>query len=358
MGSLSNYAEVELLDHLANAAYSPVATLLVALCTADPTDAGTGASMNEVANSNAYARATITFAAAANRAIAQSGAVTFPQATGAWGTVTHWAIVDSATYGAGNMLAYGSFTSSFAPVNGNTPTIPSGEIEIDFISTRYTATTISAAAADNSINDSANNFPLFEPGSTIYISGFTGTAGNNGSAPVVSSTVSKIVIQNAGGGGITLVNDAAGESVTVELSGGFTNYLVHKWLDLMFRNQAFSKPDTFVALATAIVNDDDVAIGDVTEVSGNNYGRVQVNPNGGSSPTWDLAASGTLDNTHAITFPTPSGSWGLVTSMFVIDSASGAGNVLGYDNTSIVDQTPVANDIVQFSAGDLDLSLS
>ena len=189
MGSLSNYAELELLDHLANAAYSSVATLYVALCTADPTDAGTGASMSEVANTNSYARAAITFAAAANRAIAQTGAVTFPQATGAWGTVTHWAIVDSATHGAGNMLAYGSFTAPFAPVNGNTPTIPSGEIEIDFISTRYTATTISAASADNSINDSANSFPLFESGSTIYISGFTGTVGNNGTATVVSSTV-------------------------------------------------------------------------------------------------------------------------------------------------------------------------
>lgn len=46
MGSLSNYLELELLDHvLNNAAYSPAATLYLALCTADPTDAGTGASM-------------------------------------------------------------------------------------------------------------------------------------------------------------------------------------------------------------------------------------------------------------------------------------------------------------------------
>ncbi len=40
MGSLSDYAENELLDHLFNAAYSPVATVYLALCTADPTDAG------------------------------------------------------------------------------------------------------------------------------------------------------------------------------------------------------------------------------------------------------------------------------------------------------------------------------
>ena len=51
MGSLSDYAELELLDHVFNAAYSPVATVYLALCTADPTDAGTGASMNECASS-------------------------------------------------------------------------------------------------------------------------------------------------------------------------------------------------------------------------------------------------------------------------------------------------------------------
>jgi hypothetical protein len=353
MGSLSDFAEVELLDHLCNAAYVASATLYVALCTADPTDAGTGATIAEVTDANNYARTAITFAAAASRAIAQTGAVTFPQASGNWGTVTHWAILDSDTHGAGNMLAYGSFTAPFAPVNGNTPTIPTGEIEIQFVATRYTASTISAADGDNSLNDSANGFPLFEAGSTIYVSGFTGTPANNSSYTVTSSTVSKLVLVGTG-----LTDDAAGESVTVELSGGFTNYTVHKWLDLMFRNQAFAKPDTFVALATAIINDDDVAIGDVTECSGNDYARVEINPNGGSSPTWDLAVAGALDNTHAVTFPTPIGSWGLVTSCFLIDSTSGAGNILAYDNKSIEDQTPVAQDTVQFGIGALDLSLS
>jgi hypothetical protein len=251
------------------------------------------------------------------------------------------------------VYASGSFTASFTPVAGNTPTVPDGEVEIEFIRTQYTNTTISAAAADNSLNDSANNFPLFAPGSTIYISGFTGTPANNGAVTVTSSTVSKLVVS-----GITFVNDAAGESVTVQLSGGFSNYLVHKWLDLAFRNQAFAKPDTYIALATATIADDDVAIGDVTEVSGNNYSRVEVNPNGGASPTWDLSSGGTLDNTHDITFPTPSGSWSLLTSTFLIDSASGAGNILGYDNESLVNQTPVANDTVLFPAGAFDLTIS
>jgi hypothetical protein len=353
MGSLSNYAELELLDHVFNAVYPPVAQLYVALATADPGEAATGAAMSEVAAANGYLRAAISFAAAASRKIIQTGAVTFPQATGTWGTVTHWAIVDNSATGAGNVLAYGNFTASFAPVSGNTPTIASGEIQVEFIKSHYAAGTISAAAADNSINDSANLFPLFEAGSTIYISGFTGTAGNNGTATVVSSTISKIVIS-----GITLVNDAAGETVTVRYGGGFTDYTVHKWLDLMFRNQAFAKPATYVGLATAEILDTHVTVGSITEATGGSYARKLVNINGGASPTWTLAAAGTLNNTHAITFVTPTGSWGLITSCFLVDSASGAGNVLAYDNDRIVNQTPVANDTVQFDIGAFVASLS
>ena len=353
MGSLSNFAENALLNHICNTAFTPAATLFVALCTADPTDAGTGASMGEVTNSNAYARASVVFGAAATRRVAQSGAVSFPQATGPWGNVTHWAIVDSATYGAGNMLAYGNFTTPFAPVAGNTPTIPSAELEVEIGRTHYTATTISAAAADNSLNDSANNFPLFTVGAALYISGFTGTPANNGTVTVVSSTVSKIVVS-----GTTFVNDAAGESVRVSASGGFTDYTVHSWLNRMFRNQAFAKPNTFVGLATAVIDDDDVATANITEVTGGNYGRVQVNPNGGAAPTWTVATTGAIDNVAAITFPIPNASWGLVTSCFLIDSASGPGSALGYDNGSIVGQTPISGDTVQFPIGGPDLVIS
>ena len=60
MGSLSDLAEGVLLDHVCNSAYSHAATVYLALCTADPTDAGTGASMNECADANGYPRKAIT----------------------------------------------------------------------------------------------------------------------------------------------------------------------------------------------------------------------------------------------------------------------------------------------------------
>lgn len=132
MGSLTDYAESALVDHIiTDTAYTSVATVYLALATADPTDAATGASMNEVANANAYARTAITFAAVASRRSTQTGAVTFPQATGSWGTVTHWAVTDNATHGAGNVLAHGSLGASKAIVNGNTPSVASGEVWVE-----------------------------------------------------------------------------------------------------------------------------------------------------------------------------------------------------------------------------------
>lgn len=76
----------------------------------------------------------------------------------------------------------------------------------------YIATTLSAAASDNSINDSAAGLPVLHAGDKVTIAGFTGTAGNNrAGAVVVTSTASKLVIS----GGAALVDDAAGESVTI-----------------------------------------------------------------------------------------------------------------------------------------------
>ncbi|WP_420598649.1 hypothetical protein [Neptuniibacter sp.] len=75
-----------------------------------------------------------------------------------------------------------------------------------------TAGTISAAASDNSINDSAGNLPAVKPGAWVQISGFTDSAGElNAQHVCVSSTASKLVVETD----IT-ADEAAGASVTVE----------------------------------------------------------------------------------------------------------------------------------------------
>lgn len=132
MGSLTDYGENALLKHLAKeAAYTPAATIYLALATASPGETATGASMNECANSGSYARTAITFGASSSRRVTQNATVTFPTASGSWGTVTHWAIVDSTTYGAGNVLAYGAFGTSKSIVTGNTPSVASGEVWVE-----------------------------------------------------------------------------------------------------------------------------------------------------------------------------------------------------------------------------------
>jgi hypothetical protein len=77
----------------------------------------------------------------------------------------------------------------------------------------YTAGTISAAASDNSLNDSAASFPgWLAPDLRINIADFTGDTGNNhGSAVIVTATTSKVVLR----ADTPLVDDAAGENVTL-----------------------------------------------------------------------------------------------------------------------------------------------
>ena len=107
MGCLSNYAENKLLDHvLKTGAYSRPAHLYMALCTADPTDAGTGDSITEPSG-GAYAREICDdWDSAAARATANSALIEFAAATAGWGTITHFAICDALT--SGNMLAHGA----------------------------------------------------------------------------------------------------------------------------------------------------------------------------------------------------------------------------------------------------------
>lgn len=82
-----------------------------------------------------------------------------------------------------------------------------------------TASTISAASADNSISDSANGFGSIEVNEWIKISGFTGAAiGNNGYAKVATTAAGKITVA-----GKTLVTAAAGDPITIVQGASIVN---------------------------------------------------------------------------------------------------------------------------------------
>lgn len=132
---------------------------------------------------------------------------------------------------------------------------------------------------------------------------------------------------------------------------GITNYLAHKLLDLVFRNQAYSQPTISLALTTATLSDTETNLSGKEVADSNNYARK-------ATATWDAASSGATQNTNAAVFNTPSGSWGTITSVAIMDSGThSSGNCLFYGN-DVVDQTIGANDTVQFAAGALDVAMS
>jgi hypothetical protein len=130
--SFSNYLENKVLDHLfGGTVYSPSGTLYVALNTGVPSDDGGGNFLEPVGNS--YTRVAHTnnksnWTTSSNGALENSTAVTFPQATGPWGTVTHFGIFDNST--GGNLLGSGALTLSKTIVSGDTASFASGALDI------------------------------------------------------------------------------------------------------------------------------------------------------------------------------------------------------------------------------------
>lgn len=126
--SLANYLENAVINWLRGTAM-PTApgTLYVALFTADPGE--TGDLTNEVATTGGtlYARTAVSLTAPPSP-VSNSADVVFPTAGASWGTVTHAALVDSPTRGAGNVLASNALTASQAVAAGITPRFVAGQL--------------------------------------------------------------------------------------------------------------------------------------------------------------------------------------------------------------------------------------
>lgn len=142
-GALTDYAENKLIDYLfrGQASGTP-STWYVALYTTCPTDASAG---TEVANANGYARQTATanaltvWAATQGGTSASSGssgttsnlaAITFATATGSWGTINCYGLVDSGTYGGGALWVYSAITSPPTITSGMTPSFAAGALTV------------------------------------------------------------------------------------------------------------------------------------------------------------------------------------------------------------------------------------
>lgn len=89
----------------------------------------------------------------------------------------------------------------------------------------------------------------------------------------------------------------------------------------------------------------------LAEPSGNNYSRVSVANDATNFPN---ASGGAKENATLITFPTPSGGWGLITHIATFDAASG-GNMLDFAALSVA-KTINSGDPVTIPIGDLDIT--
>lgn len=138
-GSKSDYLEAKILDLVLGAvAFSAPGTIYVALSTAAYSDAATGTVMTEVSTSSTgYARVAVTnnltnfpSATGTNPTLKQNGtAITYPTATGSWGTALSFYFVDAIT--AGNVLYGGDLSTSKAIGTGDTATFGANSISVN-----------------------------------------------------------------------------------------------------------------------------------------------------------------------------------------------------------------------------------
>jgi len=128
MGGFSNYWENKILDHIfGKGSYTPP-NIHVALSTADPLDDGSGVSEP---SGNGYARVETSasdWSASSGGSVCNANNITFPTASGSWGTITHFALFDSAT--GGNMLAFGALNQPKAIGGSDTGKFDAGALEI------------------------------------------------------------------------------------------------------------------------------------------------------------------------------------------------------------------------------------
>jgi hypothetical protein len=134
MAGFVKAVQTALLDHfLTDAAYTPPATMYIALFTTLPTaDDGTGGtevtggSYARVSTAAADWSAAVAGSAGAPSTKTNTATKTFATATANWGTVVGFGLYDASS--AGNILAFGSLTTSQAVNNGNTASFGAGAL--------------------------------------------------------------------------------------------------------------------------------------------------------------------------------------------------------------------------------------
>jgi hypothetical protein len=121
-GNLSNYLENKVLDHILGTTSYTMPTVYLALYTVAPTDSTSGTEVS----GGSYERKAVSFNASSSGTATNSANVDFTGMPTA--TVVAVAVCDALT--SGNILVYGSLTSSRSVTSGDTLRIASGDLSI------------------------------------------------------------------------------------------------------------------------------------------------------------------------------------------------------------------------------------
>ncbi len=127
----------------------------------------------------------------------------------------------------------------------------------------------------------------------------------------------------------------------------FSDYLELKVLDHVTGKAAWTNPGVWVALFTAAPSD----TGGGTEVTGGSYARKST-----AAADWAVASAGSASNAAAITFVTPSASWGTATHFGLFDAAT-VGNMTAWAPLT-TSQAIGSGNTVSFAIGTLTITLS
>jgi len=126
MSEISTYLENALINAtLRNTTFTSPATVYVSLWTSDPTDAGSGTEVS----GGSYARTAVTFGAPSSGLSTNSADVTFPTATGSWGTVGWIGINDALS--SGNLLYHTPLDVAKAITTGDVFKIATGNLSVE-----------------------------------------------------------------------------------------------------------------------------------------------------------------------------------------------------------------------------------
>jgi len=129
-----------------------------------------------------------------------------------------------------------------------------------------------------------------------------------------------------------------------------TNYTESKVLDHIFGKSAYDMPTNYIGIGL-IPTETGIYYEPPEEY---NYARVVM-----SSAYWSWAVGGQVTNILGIVFPqAQGGDWGIITNWYIFDSGTyGAGNLLLYGGLD-PEWDVHENDIPQFNAGEIGITLS